>query len=45
MMERLLANTASGLNALFSNTTGNENTASGVEALRSNTTGEHRHLF
>ena len=33
-------NTASGVDALFSNTTGNYNTASGVSALRSNTTGD-----
>ena len=32
-------NTASGANALFSNTTGSYNTASGYEALYSNTTG------
>jgi hypothetical protein len=32
-------NTAMGVNALCSNTTGNGNTASGVNALRSNTTG------
>jgi hypothetical protein len=33
------SNTASGLNALYSNTTGDNNTASGVSALYSNTTG------
>src|SRR4029077_9885031 len=32
-------NTASGLQALFSNTTGNGNTAIGISALLSNTTG------
>ena len=34
-------NTAIGLNALSSNTTGTYNTANGYEALRSNTTGEY----
>ena len=33
------SNTASGTNALYSNTTGNANTASGTNALFSNTTG------
>jgi hypothetical protein len=35
----IASNTATGLNALYSNTTGNSNTASGVQALFSNTTG------
>ena len=34
-------NTASGTNALYSNTTGNSNTASGFQALFSNTTGNY----
>src|SRR5262249_32354224 len=33
------SNTASGFDALFSNTTGNSNTATGVDALTLNTTG------
>jgi hypothetical protein len=38
-VDAVLGNTASGVNALLSNTTGSHNTASGHDALLSNTTG------